>query len=61
MRTKGLGLNVLSISNTNQAALLKSLNTYGLPVLIALAGLVVWRLRVIRRRKIQKRYMGDNA
>ncbi len=61
MRTKGLGLNVLSISNPNQAALLKSLNTYGLPVLIALAGLVVWRLRVIRRRKIQKRYMGDNA
>lgn len=61
MRTKGLGLNVLKISNQKQASFVKSFNTYGLPLLIALAGLIVWRLRVVRRKKIQKRYMGENA
>lgn len=59
MRTKGLGMNVLSIPNQKFATLIKTLNTYGLPLLIALVGLIVWRLRVIRRRKIQKRYMGE--
>ncbi|HOS30544.1 MAG TPA: hypothetical protein PLR39_07020, partial [Treponemataceae bacterium] len=61
MRTKGLGLNVLKISNQKQASFVKSFNTYGLPLLIALGGLIVWRLRVVRRKKIQKRYMGENA
>lgn len=61
MRTKGLGLNVLTISNPKQATFVKSLNTYGLPLFIALGGLIVWRMRVIRRRKIQKRYMGEQA
>lgn len=61
MRTKGLGLNVLTITNQKQASFVKSFNTYGLPLLIALGGLIVWRLRVIRRKSIQKRYMGENA
>jgi len=56
MRVKGLSASPLE--NVPGAAKIaaKSLNMYGLPLLVALAGLAAWRLRTLRREKIRSRY-----
>lgn len=60
MRTKGLSLNVLEEIDPDRAAGAKSVNQYGLPLLVALIGFVVWRIRSLRRRKIYERYNRSN-
>ncbi|MDE5898748.1 MAG: Gldg family protein, partial [Treponemataceae bacterium] len=56
MRTKGLSLNTLSNTGGSLALVVKYFNQFGLAVLVALAGLLVWRLRVVRRNKIRCTY-----
>lgn len=58
MRTKGLGLNTLDKTTKEKRDALRAVNLYGLPALVALAGLAVWRLRVARRRRIRELYCG---
>ena len=61
MRTKSLSVNNLTIKTPAAANFWKYLNQYGLAVLIALAGLLVWRLRTARRRAINKKYNPDDT
>ena len=56
MRTKGLVLNTLSNTNTIFALIVKYFNQFGIAVIIAIIGLVMWRARVIRRKNIHNRY-----
>jgi len=61
MRTKGLSLNTLNVTGAAARATARSLNMYGLPLLAAVAGLLVWRARVARRRRIRDRYLPPAA
>lgn len=56
MRTKGLTLNTLSNTATLLAVIVKYFNQFGLAVLVAIAGFIVWRCRIIRRRSIHIKY-----
>jgi ABC-type uncharacterized transport system involved in gliding motility auxiliary subunit len=56
MRVKGLSSSPLENASGAAKIAAKSLNMYGLPLLVALAGLVAWRLRSLRREKIRARY-----
>ena len=61
MRTKSLSVNNLTIKTPAAVNFWKILNQYGLAVLVALAGLLVWRLRAARRRAINKKYNPDDT
>jgi ABC-2 type transport system permease protein len=56
MRTKGLANNPLDKTPPAARRAAKTFNQYGLPLLVALAGLLAWRLRTRRRAKIQAFY-----
>jgi len=61
MRTKSLSVNNLTVKSTVAANFWKILNQYGLAVLVALTGLIVWRMRTARRRAINKKYNPDDT
>ena len=61
MRTKSLSVNNLTIKTPAAVNFWKILNQYGLAVLVALAGLLVWRLRAARRRAINRKYNPDDT
>jgi len=61
MRTKGLGLDELDKTKPALRAVVKSVNQYGLPLLVALAGLFAWRARVRRRERIQAFYSRSSS
>ena len=61
MRTKSLSVNNLTIKTPAAANFWKYLNQYGLALLIALTGLLIWRLRTARRRAINKKYNPDDT
>ena len=61
MRTKSLSVNNLTIKTPVAVSFWKLLNQYGLAVLVALVGLLVWRLRTARRRAINKKYNPDDT
>ena len=56
MRTKGLGLNSLKNSSIASIRTAKIFNQYGVPLLIVIAGLVMWRIRVRHRKNILAKY-----
>lgn len=56
MRTKGLTLNTLQNTNSALAIIIKYFNQFGLAVLVAVAGFIMWRMRSARRRKIHDKY-----
>lgn len=56
MRTKGLSLNTLNTSNGAAVNAAKYFDQYGLVVIVALLGLLIWRLRVSRRQRIRMTY-----
>lgn len=56
MRAKGIAGNLLEVKNPALATIFKLFNQFGLAVLVALAGLLVWRLRTIRRNEIRVKY-----
>lgn len=60
MRTKGIAGNLLDAKNAALATALKLFNQFGLAVLVALAGLIVWRLRTVRRAEIRAKYNPDD-
>jgi hypothetical protein len=61
MRTKSLSINNLTIKSPVAANIWKYFNQYGLAVLVAVAGFIVWRLRTARRRAINKKYNPDDT
>ena len=61
MRTKSLSVNNLTIKKPGAANFWKIFNQYGLAVLVALAGFIVWRIRTARRRAINKKYNPDDT
>jgi ABC-2 type transport system permease protein len=61
MRTKGLSLNILSGANSPFALLAKYFNEFGLAILVAVAGLIIWHLRNKRRLGIRRRYNPDDS
>ena len=56
MRTKGLALDPLDKTTPALRAAARIVCLYALPLLPAVAGLVAWRRRANRRRKIEARY-----
>ena len=56
MRTKGAALNLLNIKNPALATAFKLFNQFGLAILVAILGLLVWRLRAVRRNEIRIKY-----
>ena len=56
MRTKVLGINNLEIKNPAAANFWKFFEQYGLVVILAATGFVVWRLRLKRRKAINNKY-----
>lgn len=59
MRAKGTRIRPLDDTTPFVRALTKYVNIVGLPVLVVLAGLVVWLLHRARRRQIQRMFAGD--
>lgn len=56
MRTKGLALNTLKKSSTASIKVAKIINQYGVPLLVIIIGFIVWRMRVVHRKKIRIQY-----
>lgn len=56
MRTKGIAANLLDSKNVALATIFKLFNQFGLTVLVAILGLIVWRFRTIRRNEIRVKY-----
>lgn len=60
MRTKGTTRNLLEIKSNALATAFRLLNQFGLAVMVALVGLLVWRLRSVRRNEIRIKYNADD-
>lgn len=56
MRTKGLSVNTLTIKSQGAMKFWKYFNQFGLVVILALVGFIVWRARVARRKAINAKY-----
>ncbi len=61
MRTKGLGINVLTIKSPAFATIAKYFNQFGLVILVAVAGLIVVRSRAKRRKQIREKYNPNDS
>ena len=61
MRTKSLSVNTLTIKSAAAANFWKYFNEYGLVVILALVGFMVWRMRSKRRLAINKKYNPDDT
>ena len=59
MRTKGLSLSPLHVTNGPLANFAKYFNEAGLALLVALAGLVVFLLRKKRRNSIRREFSSE--
>ena len=61
MRTKSLSVNTLTVKSAAAANFWKYFNEYGLVVILAVVGLMVWRMRSKRRTAINKKYNPDDT
>lgn len=61
MRSKGLEISPLKESGDLKRIILKGFNIVGLPLLTVAAGLAIWRMRNIRRRKIMDQFSGGGS
>ena len=60
MRTKGVSINVLDTESKAKVTFFQLFNEYGLTILVMLAGLIVWRMRIKRKARINKLYNPDD-
>ena len=60
MRTKGVSINVLNTDSKAKVTFFQLFNEYGLAVLVLLAGLIVWRMRIKRKARINRFYNPDD-
>lgn len=56
MRTKGKRLDFISIKSQKFAIIIQLLNEFGLAIVVALIGFIVWRMRKAKRYMIQQKY-----
>jgi ABC-2 type transport system permease protein len=56
MRTKGLEFNPLDDSRDSTRFILKLLNIAGLPVLVICIGIIAWRFRIKRKKRIMEEF-----
>ena len=61
MRSKGLSLNTLEVKSQKAAKTVQYFNEFGLAVLVALAGFIVWRMRSRRKARINRKYNPDDT
>ncbi len=61
MRTKSLSVNNLTIKSKAGANFWKLFNSFGIAIFVVIAGLIIWRLRSIRRHAINKKYNPDDT
>lgn len=61
MRSKGLEFNPLREAGDLKRYLLKGFNIAGVPLLVVAAGLLIWRMRNMRRRRIQQEFTGGGS
>ena len=60
MRTKGVSINVLDTKSKAKVTFFQLFNEYGLAIFVLLAGLIVWRMRVKRKARINRFYNPDD-
>ncbi len=60
MRSKGLSFNPIEETGEGTKLALKVINIAGLPLLVILAGVINWRVRIIRKRRIAAQF-GEEA
>ncbi len=61
MRTKGLALNTLNVKSMALANAAKYFNIYGLVVIVAIIGLIMWQRRNSRRKVIRMTYNPNDS
>ena len=61
MRTKSLSVNNLTIKSKAGANIWKLFNSFGIAIFVVIAGLIIWRLRSIRRHAINRKYNPDDT
>jgi ABC-type uncharacterized transport system involved in gliding motility auxiliary subunit len=59
MSSKSLGYNPLEKTGDTKKIILKSINIAGVPLLVVLAGLVIWKRRRERKSRIQRQFSGE--
>ncbi len=59
MLSKSLEYNPLEKSEDSERFIMKTVNIAGVPLLVILAGIAMWRRRGRRRKQIQKQFMGE--
>src|SRR5210317_843599 len=59
MKTKSLDFNPLEKTSNTSRLVYKSVNIAGVPILIIIMGLFMWRKRSSRRKLIQKQFSGE--
>ena len=60
MRSKGVAINVLNTDSKAKVTFFQMLNEYGLALFVVIAGLIVWRMRIKRKARINKTYNPDD-
>mgnify|MGYP002515558846 FL=1 len=61
MRTKSLSINTLSNPKSPLAVIVKYFNMIFIPLLVAIAGFVVYRARILRKKKIRLEYNPNDS
>ena len=60
MRTKGVSINVLNTESKAKVTFWQMFNEFGLAIIIIIIGLIVWRMRALRKIRINKLYNPDD-
>ena len=60
MRTKGVSINVLNTESKAKVTFFQLFNEYGLAIFVLIAGLIVWRMRIKRKVRINRFYNPDD-
>ena len=60
MRTKGVSINVLNTESKAKVTFWQMFNEFGLAVIVLIIGLIVWRMRALRKIRINKLYNPDD-
>lgn len=61
MRTKNLSINTLSNTKSPLAVIVKYFNMIFIPLFVAIAGFVVYRMRVLRKKRIRMEYNPNDS
>jgi hypothetical protein len=59
MSSKSLGYNPLDKTSDSKKIILKSINIAGVPIVVILAGLLIWRRRQQRKKFIHELFSGE--